>query len=63
MVRRWRISRSHARRSSSADGQTRVSFKLINFFRYNDEGRLAEEWAQMDNCGLLKQFGVKVPGP
>jgi len=41
----------------------RVSFKLINFFRYNDEGRLAEEWAQMDNCGLLKQFGVKVPGP
>ncbi len=38
-----------------------VSFQIINFFRYDDEGRLAEEWAQMDNLGLLRQLGVDVP--
>src|SRR4051812_3754284 len=31
-----------------------VSFQIINFFRYDDEGRLAEEWAQLDNLGLLR---------
>lgn len=38
-----------------------VSFVIHNFFRYDDEGRLAEEWIQTDNLGLLRQLGVDVP--
>jgi predicted ester cyclase len=38
-----------------------VSFQIFNFFRYDNEGRLAEEWAQLDNLGLLKQLGVEMP--
>jgi hypothetical protein len=26
----------------------------------SDQGRLAEEWAQFDNLGLLKQLGVEL---
>jgi predicted ester cyclase len=35
-----------------------VSFQIINIFRYDDEGRLAEEWAQLDNLGQPEQLGV-----
>ena len=35
-----------------------VSFYIHNFFRYGNDGRLAEEWAQLDNLELLKQLGV-----
>jgi predicted ester cyclase len=37
-----------------------VKLELINFFRYDDDGRLAEEWAQFDNLGLLRQLGVEL---
>jgi predicted ester cyclase len=38
-----------------------VRFEVINLFRYDDEGRLAEEWVQVDNLGLLRQLGGRVP--
>ena len=37
----------------------RISFDLINIFRYNEAGQLAEEWVQTDNYGFLKQLGAK----
>ena len=33
---------------------------LLNIFRYDGTGRLAEEWAQYDNRDLLHQLGVAV---
>jgi predicted ester cyclase len=36
----------------------RVTFELINIFRYNDEGRLAEEWIQTDSRSVLRQLGA-----
>ena len=35
-----------------------LSFYIHNFFRYDEDGRLAEEWAQFDNLGFLRQLGV-----
>jgi predicted ester cyclase len=35
-----------------------MAIELINFFRYDADGRLAEEWVQFDNLGMLKQIGV-----
>jgi predicted ester cyclase len=35
-----------------------VAFHIINIFRYDDEGRLAEEWIQFDNRGVLRQLGA-----
>ena len=37
-----------------------VSFELINIFRYDNDGRLSEEWVQVDSLGMLGQLGVKV---
>jgi len=37
-----------------------VSFYIHNFFRYHDDGRLAEEWVELDNLGFLKQLGVEL---
>jgi predicted ester cyclase len=37
-----------------------VHIEVINTFRYDDDGRLAEEWVQYDNVGYLKQLGVEV---
>jgi predicted ester cyclase len=37
-----------------------VSLVIHNFFRYDDHGRLAEEWAQFDDLGLLVQLGVEL---
>lgn len=37
-----------------------VSFQLVNMFRYNAAGELAEEWVQYDTLGLLHQLGVKL---
>lgn len=34
----------------------RVAFELTNIFRYDEEGRLAEEWIQTDNRRLLRQL-------
>lgn len=37
-----------------------VTLSLINMFRYNDEGRLAEEWVQYDNIEWMRQLGVEL---
>src|SRR3989440_43496 len=36
----------------------RVTFELTNIFRYDDEGRLAEEWIQTDSRSVLRQLGA-----
>jgi len=38
-----------------------VAFELINIFRYDDRGRVAEEWGQTDNRSRLRQLGAKGP--
>lgn len=35
-----------------------MTLELINLFRYDDDGRLAEEWVQYDNLDFLRQLGV-----
>src|SRR5580658_3144604 len=35
-----------------------LEWELIGIFRYDDEGRLAEEWVQTDYRGLLTKLGV-----
>lgn len=35
-----------------------VKWELINVFRYDAEGRLAEEWVQYDYAGFMRQLGV-----
>jgi predicted ester cyclase len=37
----------------------RVVFELMNIFRYDEEGRLAEEWVQTDNRSRLRQLGAE----
>jgi predicted ester cyclase len=37
----------------------RVVFELMNIFRYDDHGRLAEEWVQTDNRSRLRQLGAE----
>jgi predicted ester cyclase len=37
----------------------RVTFELTNIFRYDEEGRLAEEWIQTDNRSVLRQLGAE----
>jgi predicted ester cyclase len=37
----------------------RVVFELTNIFRYDDEGRLAEEWIQTDSRSVLRQLGAE----
>ena len=36
-----------------------VVFDLINIFRFDDQGRLVEEWVRIDNRNLLKQLGAE----
>jgi predicted ester cyclase len=36
----------------------RVTWDLINMFRFDDHGRLAEEWSRTDNRSLLRQLGA-----
>ena len=36
----------------------RVTFELMNFFRYTPEGRLIQEWVAYDNVSFLRQLGV-----
>jgi predicted ester cyclase len=38
---------------------SRVVFGLINIFRYDYQGRIAEEWVQTDNRSRLRQLGAK----
>ena len=44
-----------------ANGKRDV-FDLINIFRFDDQGRLSEEWVRTDNRGLLRQLGVEESG-
>ena len=37
----------------------RVMIELMNIFRYDDQGRLAEEWVQTDNRSRLRQLGAE----
>jgi predicted ester cyclase len=37
----------------------RVVFELTNIFRYDEQGRLAEEWIQIDNRSLLRQLDAE----
>jgi predicted ester cyclase len=37
----------------------RVAFELINIFRYDEQGRIAEEWVQTDNRSRLRQLGAE----
>ena len=37
----------------------RVVWDLINIFRFDDEGRLAEEWVRTDNRSFLRQLGAE----
>jgi predicted ester cyclase len=38
---------------------TRVVMDLISIFRFDDAGRLAEEFVRADNRGLLRQLGAE----
>ncbi len=38
----------------------RVVLTLINMFRYDEDGRLAEEWVQYDNLEWMRQLGVEL---
>ncbi|MEU5159400.1 ester cyclase [Streptomyces sp. NPDC020875] len=40
----------------------RVVFDLINIFRFDDRGRLVEEWVRIDNRALLRQLGAEESG-
>jgi predicted ester cyclase len=37
----------------------RVVFDLMNIFRYDDQGRVAEEWVQSDIRSRLRQLGAE----
>jgi predicted ester cyclase len=37
----------------------RVVFELMNIFRYDDTGHLAEEWIQTDQRSVLRQLGAE----
>jgi predicted ester cyclase len=36
-----------------------VRWELINIFRYDDDGRLVEEWVQTDTYNFLRQLGAR----
>jgi predicted ester cyclase len=37
----------------------RVTFDLINIFRFDAQGRLVEEWVRTDNRALLRRLGAE----
>jgi len=37
----------------------RVIRELMNIFRFDDQGKLVEEWVQLDNRSYLRQLGVE----
>ena len=37
----------------------RVVMDLMNIFRFDDKGRLAEEWVRTDNRSFLRQLGAE----
>jgi predicted ester cyclase len=39
-----------------------IEVQIINVFRFDEDGRVVEEWAQFDNLGFLIQLGA-MPAP
>jgi len=37
-----------------------VRRELLNLFRYDDDGRLAEEWVQYDDLTFFRQLGIEM---
>jgi predicted ester cyclase len=37
----------------------RITFELMNIFRYDEQGRLAEEWVQTDNRSRLRELSAE----
>jgi predicted ester cyclase len=37
----------------------RVVFDLSNIFRFDEQGRMVEEWVRLDNRSLLRQLGAQ----
>ncbi|PNW27273.1 ester cyclase [Formosa algae] len=37
----------------------KVVFDLMNIFKFDNQGRLIDEWVRMDNRGFLNQLGIK----
>ena len=37
----------------------KVVFDLMNIFKFDNQGRLIDEWVRMDNRGFLNQLGVQ----
>ncbi|MBP0459731.1 ester cyclase [Streptomyces bomunensis] len=37
----------------------RIVFDLLNIFRFDDRGRLVEEWVRTDNRSLLRRLGAE----
>ncbi len=50
---------THSPVGSVRPNRKRVTFELTNIFRYDDAGRLAEEWIQTDNRSVLGQLGAQ----
>jgi hypothetical protein len=34
-------------------------FDLINIFRFDEQGRIVEEWVRVDNRSVLRQMGLE----
>jgi predicted ester cyclase len=49
---------THSPVGSLPPNGNRVTFELMNIFRYDDDGRLAEEWVETDSGSLLRQLGA-----
>ena len=50
---------THSPAGSLPPNGQRVTFELMNIFRYDDQGRLAEEWIQTDNRSVLRRLGAE----
>ena len=50
---------THSPVGSLPPNGNRVVFELMNIFRYDDLGRLAEEWVQTDNRSRLRELGAE----
>ena len=52
---------THAPGGPQAPNGRRVVFDLMNIFRFDDQGRLVEEWVRTDNASLLRQLTAPSP--
>ena len=49
---------THSPVGSLPPNGNRVVFELTNIFRYDETGRIAEEWIQTDNRSVLRRLGA-----